>query len=130
MAAFTARHGAGARGGAAGASLGIARRGTDSVMATPGAISEASTLGPPNGTVRIIVIDEGQPHEVFDVLALADGIARVRSPFLFEVGEELAVRIEEGGQVAETIARVRAHVGPEEARITELEIWDRAERSA
>jgi hypothetical protein len=100
-------------------------------MSSPGAASEASTPGPPSpsgptrGAVRIIVIDEGQPHEVFDVLALADGIARVRSPFLFEVGEELAVRIEEGGQASEAIARVRAHVGPEEDRITELEVWDR-----
>ncbi|HWO17804.1 MAG TPA: hypothetical protein VNO30_03485 [Kofleriaceae bacterium] len=85
---------------------------------------------PPGGAVRILVLDEDQPHEVFDVLALADGIARVRSPFLFEVGEELEVRIEDGGQSSEMIARVRAHVGPEEERITELEIRDRPDRSA
>jgi hypothetical protein len=83
-------------------------------------------------TPRLLVLDEGQPHEVFDVLALAlaDGIARVRSPFLFEVGEELAVRIEADGRVSEATARVRAHVGPDDARITELEIWDSRDRSA
>jgi hypothetical protein len=91
-------------------------------MSSPAAVSEASTP-------RLLVLDEGQPHEVFDVLALADGVARVRSPFLFEVGEEFTVRIEADGRVSEATARVRAHVGPEEARITELELWDRSERS-
>jgi hypothetical protein len=94
-------------------------------MSSPAGASEPSTP-------RILVLDvldDGRSHEVFDVLALADGIARVRSPFLFEVGEELVVRIEADGRVSEATARVRAHVGPEEARITELEIWDRSDRS-
>jgi hypothetical protein len=94
-------------------------------MSSPVAVSAASTPRP----LQIIVLDEGQPHEVFDVLALSDGLARVRSPFLFEVGEELAVRIEADGRVSEATARVRAHVGPEDARITELEIRDRTDRS-
>jgi hypothetical protein len=92
-------------------------------MSSPAAVSEASTA-------RLLVLDDGRSHEVFEVLALADGSARVRSPFLFEVGEELAIRIEAEGRVSEATARVRAHLGPEEARITELEIWDRTERSA
>jgi len=54
-------------------------------------------------------------------------IVRVRSPFLFEIGEELAVRIEHDGVVSDATARVRAHVGPDDARITELEISDRSE---
>lgn len=92
-------------------------------MSSPAAASEPSTP-------RLLVIDEGQAHEVFDVLALADGLARVRSPFLFEVGEELAVRIEADGRVSEATARVRAHVGPDDARITELEISDLRDRGA
>lgn len=91
-------------------------------MSRPAAVPEAPAP-------RLVVLDDGQPYEVFDVLALTDGIARVRSPFLFEVGEELAVRIEADGRVAEATARVRAHLGPEDARITELEILDRADRS-
>jgi hypothetical protein len=91
-------------------------------MSSPAAVSEASTP-------RLLVLDDGDAHEVFDVLALADGIARVRSRFLFEVGEELAVRIEADGRVSEATARVRAHVGPEEARITELELSDHSDRS-
>lgn len=91
-------------------------------MSSPAAVSEASAP-------RLLVLDEGQPHEVFDVLALADGLARVRSTFLFEVGEELAVRIEVDGRVSEATARVRAHVGPDEARITELELSDRTDRT-
>ena len=89
-------------------------------MSSPAAVSEAS---PP----RLLVLDAGQPHEVFDVLALADGIARVRSAYLFEVGEELTVRIEVDGRTSEAVARVRAHVGPDDARITELELSDRSD---
>jgi hypothetical protein len=91
-------------------------------MSSPAAVSDASAP-------RLLLLDEGQPHEVFDVLALSDGIARVRSPYLFEVGEELPVRIEVEGRVEEATARVRAHVGTDDARITELEIGDRSARS-
>jgi hypothetical protein len=87
-------------------------------MSIPAAVSEGSTP-------RLLVLDDGRTHEVFDVLNISEGLARVRSPFLFEVGEELTVRIEVDGSTSEAVARVRAHVGPEDARITELEIWDR-----
>ena len=88
-------------------------------MASRAALSEASTP-------RMHVLDEGRAHEVFDVLAISDGVARVRSPYLFEVGEELAVRIEQDGLVSEAVARVRAHLGPDDAKITELELSDRS----
>lgn len=89
-------------------------------MSSPAAVSDAS--GP-----RLFVVEVGQPHEVFDVLALTESSARVRTPYLFEVGEELAVRIEVDGTVSEAVARVRAHVGPVDAPITELELLDRSE---
>ena len=73
---------------------------------------------------RVLVIDGNRSHDVFDVLGIADGIARVRSPLLFEVGEELAVRIELDGAVTETTVRVRGHVGPADSLITELELLD------
>jgi hypothetical protein len=73
---------------------------------------------------RVLVIDGDRSHDVFDVLGIADGIARVRSPLLFEIGEELAVRIEQDGTVTETTARVRGHVGPADSRITELELLE------
>ena len=88
-------------------------------MASRAALSEASTP-------RMHVLDDGRSHEVFDVLNITDGVARVRSPYLFEVGEELAVRIEQDGLVSEAVARVRAHVGPDDAKITELELSDRS----
>ena len=75
---------------------------------------------------RVLVIDGEAQHEVFEVVAIADGVLRARSAFLFELGEELSVRIEQGGSVSEATARVRAHAGPEHARITELEISDRS----
>lgn len=89
-------------------------------MSSPAAVSDAS--GP-----RLFVLEVGQPHEVFDVLMLSDDSARVRSPYLFEVGEELAVRIEVDGTVCDAVARVRAHVGPVDSPITELELLDRSE---
>lgn len=73
---------------------------------------------------RVLVIDGDRSHDVFDVLGIADGIARVRSPLLFEIGEELSVRIEQDGAVTETTVRVRAHNGPADSRITELELLD------
>ena len=70
------------------------------------------------------------PHDIFDVVdsGSPDGILRVRSAFLFEVGEELTVRIEQDGRASEAIVRVRAHVGPLDARITELEFTERPDR--
>lgn len=70
------------------------------------------------------VLDDGKTYDLFDVLEIVDDVARVRSPFLFEIGEELAIRVEREGQVFEAQARVRAHVGPPEMRITELELSD------
>jgi hypothetical protein len=86
----------------------------------PALSSEASSQ-------RLLVLDGDASHEVFDVLGVSSNIIRVRSTFLFEVGEELSVRIELDGTVAEATARVRAHLGPDDALITELEISDRSE---
>lgn len=76
---------------------------------------------------RVIVLDDDRPHDVFEVIGIVDGIARVRAPYLFEVGEELSVRIEQDGSVSEAIARVRGHLGPADSRITELELTERTE---
>ena len=74
--------------------------------------------------IALAVLDDDRPYDLFDVLEIVGEVARVRSPFLFEIGEELAVRIERDGQVYEAHARVRAHVGPADMRITELELSD------
>ena len=71
---------------------------------------------------RVLVVDGGTTHEVFAVLGITAGVIRVRSPYLFEVGEELAVRIEQDGTVSLATARVRRHVGPADAPVTELEL--------
>lgn len=71
---------------------------------------------------RVLVIDGSAAHDVFELVAIADGVARVRSPYLFEIGEELAVRVEQDGQTTDMTARVRAHTGPADARVTELEL--------
>ena len=73
---------------------------------------------------RVIVLDEDTPHDVFELVGMVDGVVRARSPFQFEIGEELRLRIEQDGKTTEAVARVRAHVGPLDARITELELLE------
>jgi hypothetical protein len=70
--------------------------------------------------LRVLLVDADHQHDVFEVIDMADGIVRARSPFLFEVGEELRLRIERNGDAQEVTARVRAHVGDD--KITELEL--------
>ena len=79
------------------------------------------------GSPRVLLLDDNDAHDVFEVVGLTEGVVRARSAFLFEIGEELRVRIEQDGTTSEAIARVRAHVGPSEARITELELTDQSE---
>jgi hypothetical protein len=84
-----------------------------------GAMSgQPATSGAP--TPHVLLVDDGQPRDVFEVVSLDDALVRARSPFLFEVGEELHLRIEQGGTVREVTARVRAHVG--DPKLTELEL--------
>ncbi len=75
-----------------------------------------------SGELALLVVDGDQAHDVFEVLGITEGIARVRSPLMFEIGEELSVRVEQDGTSTEMTARVRAHVGPIEGRVTELEL--------
>ena len=61
-----------------------------------------------------LVLDDGTPYDLLDVLEIEGDLARVRSPFLFEIGEELKLTIDD----KEATARVRAHTDG----ITELEL--------
>lgn len=70
------------------------------------------------------MVDGEAGCDVFEVVDISDRVIRVRSPFLFEIGEELTVRIERDGRISEATVRVRAHTGPDDARITELEVSD------
>jgi hypothetical protein len=71
---------------------------------------------------RVIVLDGDRSHDVLHVVDIVDGVVRVRTAFLFEVGEELALRIESDGTTSEAVARVRAHVGDGSSIVTELEL--------
>jgi len=61
-------------------------------------------------------------HDVFEVIELTDAVAKVRSPFLFEIGEELKLKIDRDGATVDVVARVIAHAGPADAKVTELEL--------
>jgi hypothetical protein len=65
---------------------------------------------------------DDEVFDVFDVVAASGDILQVRSAFQFEVGEQLRVRIERDGAATSAVARVRGHRGPDDARVTELEI--------
>lgn len=72
---------------------------------------------------RVLLLDNGTPRDIFEVVEVTDALIKARSPYLFEVGEVLKLRIEDGSSVKEAVARVRAHVGGRaEDKITELEI--------
>ena len=74
----------------------------------------------------MLLLDDGKSHDVFEVLEVAGAILRMRSPFLFEVGEEMQVRIERDGVISEATARVRAHIVDGAGKITELELAEDA----
>ena len=92
-----------------------AGHGTSAIMSGQAAVSAA--------TPRVLLLDDGKLCDVFEVVELVDAVVRARSPFLFEIGEELRVRIERDGTVIDAVARVRAHV----AGITELELSEQTE---
>ena len=74
---------------------------------------------------RVLLVDGNQAHDVFEVLELGEGSARVRTAFLFELGEDMKLRIEEAAGTFEVAARVVAHTGPADDKITELELFER-----
>ena len=84
----------------------------------------AATADEDAAAPRVSVLDEDASHDVFELVGVVDGVVRAKSPFQFEIGEELRLRIEQDGKVTEALARVRAHVGPVDARITELELLE------
>jgi len=86
--------------------------------------TRAVTAGEAAVVSSLLVLDAETAHDVFELVGMTDGVVRARSPFQFEIGEELRVRIEQDGKTTEAVARVRAHVGPLDARITELEILE------
>jgi hypothetical protein len=71
---------------------------------------------------RVLLLDADKTHDVFDLIDIVDGVLRVRTAFLFEIGEELRVRVEQDGATSETTARVRAHTAGDGGRVTELEL--------
>ena len=76
---------------------------------------------------RVLLVDDGKICDVFEVLELSGTLVKARSPFLFEIGEELRVRIEDDGKVSDATAHVRAHVGGPDDKVTELELSGRGE---
>ncbi|HEY4176179.1 MAG TPA: hypothetical protein VGM90_05085 [Kofleriaceae bacterium] len=83
---------------------------------------EATAAVAANTLVRAYAVDGANARDIFDVQSVEADIIRVRTPLLFEIGEELALRIVDGASTRDVFVRVRAHVGPADARVTELEL--------
>jgi hypothetical protein len=73
---------------------------------------------------RVLMLDAGEPLDIFDVIEIANGVVHVRTAYLFELGEEVKLRLENDGTITEANARVRAHVGTGRDRVTEFELTD------
>ena len=66
----------------------------------------------------VLLLDADKAHDVFDLVELTDAVARVRTAFLFEIGEEMRLRVEEDGRTSEALARVRSALGWPEPNAT------------
>jgi hypothetical protein len=75
----------------------------------------------------MLLVQGGQTHDVLELVELAGDVARVRTAFLFELGEELRVRFQQDGKWFEAPAWVRAHVPRGDDKLTELELGERSE---
>ena len=64
-------------------------------------------------------MEAGSARDVFETVAVEDEVVRVRSAFLFEIGEQLELTIERDDKRTEVSARVRTHTRDGE---TELEV--------
>ncbi|CAN5892922.1 hypothetical protein BH11MYX2_BH11MYX2_16140 [soil metagenome] len=83
---------------------------------------EATAAVAAKRSVRAYAVEGDKTMDIFDVQSVDENILRVRTPLLFEIGEELSVRIVDDSSTRDTFVRVRAHVGPSDMRVTELEI--------
>ena len=72
----------------------------------------------------MLLLDGEAAHDVFDIVEVNGKVVRARSAFLYEIGEELRVRIERGGTTSDVQVRVRGHVPDGAGKITELELVD------
>jgi len=59
---------------------------------------------------RELLVDGDTAADVFEVIELGTALVTLRSPFWFEIGEELKLRIEGDGEPREVTARVRGHL--------------------
>lgn len=73
----------------------------------------------------MVLVDAGKSLDVFDVVEVNGATLRVRTAYLFELGEEMKVRVEQDGKTVELNARVVAHTGSGDDQITELELGER-----
>jgi hypothetical protein len=71
---------------------------------------------------RVLLVEGPGVHDIFELVELTDAVAKVRAPFLFEIGEELQLKVERNGTTKDVAARVVSHTGPVDAKVTELEL--------
>ena len=84
----------------------------------------------PSGTAaqsRAVEVRHGEVRAGVELIERAGRVVRVRTAYLFEVGEALELHLDGADGRVTGRAWVRAHVGPPEAQITELVLEDAGE---
>ncbi len=74
--------------------------------------------------MRVLLVEAGTSSDVFDVVELTDTTLLARSPFLFEIGEELKLRIDRDGSIRDATARIKSHRAD---GVSELELLEQSE---
>jgi hypothetical protein len=89
-------------------------------------MSAPSVQREPQAARVAIVSGQRAPYDMFDVDAIEASAVRVRGPLLLEIGEEISLRIERGGESAVVKARVTSHDAVGDDTVTTLSIVDDA----
>lgn len=74
---------------------------------------------------KIQLVSQGDELlDAFEVVTAAEHNVRVKTPWLFEIGEELTLRITRGGAIANVKARVARHATVEGELVTALDLLE------
>jgi hypothetical protein len=78
----------------------------------------------PRPTRVSVLGGNGATYEPFEVVTFEGAKLVVRGPLLFEVGENLRLKVERDGNVSEVKVRISAHAGSGEDVLTELTVLE------
>jgi len=93
-------------------------------MTAPGTTAQDKSAVPAG--VALAVVAGATAYDMFEVVALDNGGARVRAPVLLEISEEVPLRVTRDGASIEVRARVAGHERSDNGAVTQLVFIDGA----